>query len=53
MLARRHKAKLAQLWLMLFVLGCAHPLQAFGRIMAPPLLTKLDDPKEPGLQVRK
>ena len=36
-------------------LPCVGPsplrLQAFGRIMAPPLLTKLDDPKEPGLQV--
>lgn len=27
------------------------PFRAFGRIMAPPLLTKLDDPKEPGLQI--
>lgn len=46
------KSKLARRRLTLFLLGCAHPPQTFGRIMAPPLLTKLDDPKEQGLQVR-
>jgi hypothetical protein len=27
------------------------PFRVFGKVMAPPLLTKLDDPREPGLQI--
>jgi hypothetical protein len=27
------------------------PFRAFGKVMAPPLLTKLDSHKEPGLQI--
>ena len=27
------------------------PFRVFGKVMAPPLLTKLDNPKDPGLQI--